>query len=145
MTYYYYTDSANLPRGPVSLDQLQALATSGAIDADSLFVPVGADQWLPITILIPTVVPAPRYEPLAIWGFVLSLCSVIGCGFFLGIPGIVCAHLARKKIRENPRLLGKEFALVALIVGYIMTVLSLLYVGGIITLAILEATTAHHP
>jgi hypothetical protein len=62
--------------------------------------------------------PATGYSILAIVSF---FCSV---WVFLGfIPGLICGHLARAKMRENPRLKGKELATAGLAVSY--TVLGL--------------------
>src|SRR6266853_2086934 len=63
----------------------------------------------------PTTAPAPstavgRTEPLAIWSFVLSMLSLACCGFVLGIPGVICGHLALSKIQKEPQLQGKGLA-----------------------------------
>lgn len=60
-------------------------------------------------------------------------CGVLslGLGFFMlgilaGIPAIVCGHLGRARIRKSGYgLRGKGMALAGLIVGYVMSVLSM--------------------
>src|SRR5438132_7193200 len=79
----------------------------------------------------PTGTPAaPRTEPLAIWSLVLSALSVLGCLFLTLVPGIICGHVARSKIRRsNGALQGMNMALAALIIGYVQVPLAVL--GGI--------------
>src|SRR5262245_47498125 len=43
-----------------------------------------------------------KTEPRAIWSLVLSIVSLFSCGFILGVPGVICGHLALSKIRRNP-------------------------------------------
>src|SRR5581483_1744024 len=60
-----------------------------------------------------------RTEPLAIWSLVLSILSWFGCFFLTVIPALVCAHVARSRIKKsNGALVGMNLALVALILGY---------------------------
>jgi hypothetical protein len=42
----------------------------------------------------------------------------LSCVFFL--PGIVCGHIAIRKIRRDPTLCGKGMAVAAVIVGYVI-------------------------
>jgi hypothetical protein len=54
-------------------------------------------------------------------------CSVwVVLGF---IPGIICGHLARAKMRRNPRLKGKEMARAGLAIGYTVLGLVLAVLG----------------
>ena len=58
-------------------------------------------------------------------GGVLSL----GTGFLTGIPAVVCGHLGRARIRKSgDGLRGKGMALAGLILGYVMSVVSVLVV-----------------
>lgn len=53
----------------------------------------------------------------------LALCiflPIFGC-----IPGIICGHIARSKIRNNAVLTGDGFATAGLIVGYAILILFL--------------------
>lgn len=68
-----------------------------------------------------TAVPAVRTgrtEPLAIWSLVLSCLSLVCCGFIIGIPGVICGHIALSKIRAQPGLEGRGMAMAGLIIGY---------------------------
>jgi hypothetical protein len=76
----------------------------------------------------PLSAPAGRTEPLAIWSLVLSALSLVCCGFILGIPGVICGHLALAKIQKEPQLQGKGLATAGLIIGYVAIAFWLVYV-----------------
>lgn len=65
---------------------------------------------------------AQRTSRLAIAAFVCSLSSLATCIGWL--PGIICGHLARSRIRRNPSLRGSDVALAGLIIGYAMLILT---------------------
>jgi len=73
-----------------------------------------------------------RIEPLAIAAIVLSSLGVLTLGI-LAIPGIICGHLARKRI-EDEVTRSKSLATAALIVGYsvlsLYILLPILFFGG---------------
>src|SRR5260221_14522519 len=82
----------------------------------------------------PASVPVVKTEPLAIWSFVLSLLSLVCCGFILGIPGVVCGHLALSKLQKEPQSQGKGLATAGLVIGYVAIAFWLIYVvffGGL--------------
>jgi hypothetical protein len=82
----------------------------------------------------PVSIPAVRTEPLAIWSLVLSCVSIACCGPVLGIPGIVCGHLALSKIRLQPTLEGRGMAMAGLIIGYLVIafwVVWVIFFGGL--------------
>ncbi|MBU6400464.1 MAG: DUF4190 domain-containing protein [Verrucomicrobia bacterium] len=54
---------------------------------------------------------------LAVASLVLSIATII-LGPFGCIPGIICGHLAKARIRRDPRLTGKGLATAGLAVGY---------------------------
>jgi general secretion pathway protein G len=75
---------------------------------------------------------AGKTEPLAIWSLVLSIVSLFSCGFILGIPGVICGHLALSKIRKNTTLEGHGIAVAALIIGYVSIMLWLILITPIL-------------
>ena len=75
---------------------------------------------------------AGKTEPLAIWSLVLSIVSLFSCGFILGIPGVICGHLALSKIRRNTTLEGHGIAVAALIIGYVSITLWLILIMPIL-------------
>lgn len=133
---YYYTDNNNQTIGPVSLDRLHSLCSSGALNASAMIAPVGSQQWSPIGTLIPTVAPAAPVaappatpiEPLALSSFITSLAGFVCCPIILpSIAGAVLGHLALSKFKKNPRLVGKGFAVAGLIIGYVGVAVQILY------------------
>ena len=68
--------------------------------------------------------PVPDFRP-GIASLVCSLSSLLICVGWL--PGIICGHLARARIRRDPSLQGSGLAKWGLITGYTMLVLT---VGG---------------
>lgn len=63
---------------------------------------------------------APRTCGLAIASLVLSL---LGCAFVTAIAGVICGHLALKRIRNNAALSGRGLAMAGVIIGYVMIAL----------------------
>lgn len=98
------------------------------------------DTNLPPSTPPPAIPPSPiaatnagRTEPLAIASLVLSLLGIVCCGFILAIPGIICGHMALSKINRQPELGGRGMALAGTIIGYIVTIGSIiwLFFGGL--------------
>jgi hypothetical protein len=51
----------------------------------------------------------------------------LGLGFIAGIPAVICGHLGRARIRKSgDELRGKGMALAGLILGYVMSIVSVL-------------------
>ncbi|MCX6935202.1 MAG: GYF domain-containing protein [Verrucomicrobia bacterium] len=58
---YYYVDAQNQAAGPLTLDELQSLHTAGTINAATLVVPEGAQDWVAFSTLPPVAAqPAPQ-------------------------------------------------------------------------------------
>jgi hypothetical protein len=75
-----------------------------------------------------------KVEPLAIWSLVLSALGMVCCGFILGIPGVICGHIALSKIRSQPGLEGRGLAIAGLVIGYVSIAFWFVYVvffGGL--------------
>ncbi len=59
---------------------------------------------------------------------ILSLMMFCCCGFVLGIPGIICGHVARAQIRDsNGGQTGEGLAMAGLIISYLGTVISICF------------------
>jgi hypothetical protein len=59
-----------------------------------------------------------RTSRLAIASLVCSLLSLVTC---LGwLPGIICGHMAKSRIRRNPALKGRGLATAGLVIGYLV-------------------------
>jgi hypothetical protein len=88
----------------------------------------------PGSTALATSAAAMKTEPLAIWSFVLSLLGLVCCGFILGIPGVICGHLALSKLQKEPQLQGKGLATAGLIIGYVAIAFWVIYIvffGGL--------------
>jgi hypothetical protein len=84
----------------------------------------------------------PPTEGLAIASLVISCAAVLGLcaygiGGFLGIIGALMGHSARRRIRINGSN-GAGMALAGIIVGWIMTAISLLAITGLIIAVVLS-------
>jgi hypothetical protein len=62
--------------------------------------------------------PVPQTSGLAIASLVCSLASLVTCVSWL--PGIICGHLAKSRIRRNPSLKGSGLATTGLTIGYLI-------------------------
>ena len=65
-----------------------------------------------------------KTDGVAIASLVLS-CMSVAIGPFGFIPGIICGHIARSRIRQNPAMGGDGLALAGLIIGYLFLLIML--------------------
>lgn len=70
--------------------------------------------------------PLPPTNTLAIIALVASIFAVMSSLFLAGIAGIIMGHMARKQIRQSGER-GDGMAIAALWVGYVGTILGLLF------------------
>jgi hypothetical protein len=144
---YYYTDSANQPRGPVSLEDLRGLAHTGHLNRGTMVAAVGTSQWIPLASVLPDVALslAGRTDPLAVWSLVLGIAGLVACwlccGPLLSIPALITGHISLSKIKRDPQLEGRGLAIAGLITGYAAMALFLLYVFLVGGVAFLEGFT----
>jgi hypothetical protein len=77
---------------------------------------------------------APKTSGLAVASLVCSIGSfiIIPFGF---IPGIICGHMALKRIAQTPALRGRGMAKAGLIIGYVAVALCLLVVIAVLALS----------
>lgn len=62
------------------------------------------------------------------------VCVSLVTGLLLAIPGIVCGHIALNQCNRNPRMKEKNYAVAALIAGYVVLGLLVLTLVGLFTL-----------
>jgi hypothetical protein len=70
----------------------------------------------------------PRTSGLAIASLICSCASLVA-GPFGAIPGVICGHMARARIRRDPSLGGHGLAKAGLIVGYSLLGLMVVWLG----------------
>jgi len=139
---WYYADGDE-QRGPVTESVLIGLVEQGVVRADTLVWNASMSDWRPYSEVhaqsdpmrtndtVATGAPAApsaggQTETLAIVSLVLGILSC-GCGCLLGIPAIICGHIALNNIKASEgRLEGRPLAIVGLVLGYTMLVLSIL-------------------
>lgn len=71
-----------------------------------------------------------RFSKLAIIAFAISLLAAYNIIFrasasgidITSVPAIICAHLARSKMKKDPTLKGRKLANASLIIGYLCLV-----------------------
>jgi hypothetical protein len=69
----------------------------------------------------------PPTTPLAIWSLALGIASLAFCCLPLGIPAVICGHMARSCVKRGPQdASGSGMALAGLITGYLSIVLTIL-------------------
>lgn len=99
---------------------------------------VGGDAIVPGQ---PLPMAPPPSSGMAIASMVLGIISVVSCtcygfGVLIGIPAVICGHMAMKQIKESPTLIGgRGMAQAGLITGYIGGGLSLLFIIFIVIAA----------
>jgi hypothetical protein len=125
--------------GPISLQQLQQWRTEGRINARTRVLGPGATDWktaadfpelgiaMPPSIPVAGVsgqlpaVPGDQQKGLAITSLVLGLVSLFLCfaAPLLGIPAIICGHIAHGRSRRSPAQYGGSgFAISGFVLGY---------------------------
>jgi hypothetical protein len=137
---YYYTDSGNRPQGPLSLEEIRAMAQRGQLDRGTMVAVAGNSVWTPLASLLPDVaLQAPgRTDPLAVWSLILGIVGFIACsccGPLLSVPAIVTGHISLSNCSRDPKLEGKGMAIAGLVTGYVaiaIFIAQLFLFGGLV-------------
>ncbi|HEX3855783.1 MAG TPA: DUF4190 domain-containing protein [Verrucomicrobiae bacterium] len=85
----------------------------------------GTDAAPPLPDTVPVI--AQKTSALAVASLVCSLLSLVTCVGWL--PGIICGHLAKSRIRRNPALKGNGLASAGLAIGYLILLLEVASAG----------------
>jgi hypothetical protein len=85
----------------------------------------GTDAAPPLPDIVP--VTTQKTSALAVASLVCSLLSLVICVGWL--PGILCGHLAKSRIRRNPALKGSGLATAGLAIGYLILLLEVASAG----------------
>jgi competence protein ComGC len=150
--------------GPIDLEQLQQWAAQGRVNPQTRIQPEGTAEWKPATEVPevqaalaaagfgPALAPPPqpvgpaagaaRETTLAITSFVLGIVSVVllCLGPLLGIPAIICGHIAHSRTRRAPAQYGGGgFAIAGFVLGYVGLALSLLVLPAMLLPALSQA------
>lgn len=70
---------------------------------------------------------------LAIWSLVLGVLSLTCFGLVTGVPGVICGHKARTRIKaSNGSVTGDGLAVAGLITGYLGSVFTGIFMTGVL-------------
>jgi len=162
----WYYGRADQQSGPVDEFTLRGKIAAGEVTADSLVWCDGMGDWQPLADVPdlqqpladgiyapPGTSPSPGlggytmgYQPptcgLAIASMVCGISAVVmlmcyGLGALVGIPAVICGHMAMRKIREAPyAMAGRGMAIAGLITGY--SAMALMLVGVIFFIVLIS-------
>ena len=158
MSQGYYGSSAG-QSGPVEDQEIRAMISAGSIGPETLVWRDGMKDWLPLST-VPELggqmsgpypqhyAPAPGYygspvapsSGLAIASMVCGIVGYLTCYFvaILGIPAVICGHMALSQIKNSPVPMGgRGMAIAGLVLGYLGIAITL---GLIIFFGIAIAT-----
>jgi hypothetical protein len=82
---------------------------------------VSASATVPPSLTGGIVTTAQKTSGLAIASLICSATSLVTCVGW--VPGIICGHLAKSRIRRNPSLKGSGLATAGLLIGYLILAL----------------------
>jgi len=118
---YHYLDNNNQPSGPVSLDEIRALARDGKIPADPKVAPPGAAEWRPLSSLPPTPPSAPPPPP-ATGGSRVSMPAGTVLGDFVGTLLKHVAGWLSPAFLEGSLAFARKIGQYAVLLGAVLTV-----------------------
>jgi hypothetical protein len=147
MGHWYYGENGQQV-GPVDEGSIRAGIHQGRVSLQTLVWREGMPDWLPLSqvpelsgqTVVPTGHPASPYTPPgapyqpyaqnfaptsgnAIASMVCGIMGLVTCLIILGIPAVICGHLALKQINESALPMGgRGMALSGLIMGYIQII-----------------------
>lgn len=152
MADWYYGENGQ-QIGPLDENAIRMAIGQGRLNQQTLVWREGMPSWTALAnvpeLFSPSVVgPAyPGYGPgaapmmmrtsgVAIASMVCGLVGLLGCIFFwgiLGIPAVVCGHMAMHSIANSPvPVAGRGMAITGLIMGYLQILMMLGMIGAII-------------
>jgi hypothetical protein len=135
---WYYGENGQR-QGPVSEADLGSLIAAGRIGPATLIWREGMAQWMPLGYVssqggLDVLPPSSDYDllrpattsGLAIASLVCGIVSLVSCMIFLGIPAVICGHMAMRQIANSRNLVnGQGMALAGLVCGYLTSLLTL--------------------
>lgn len=146
MPQWYYGSSAG-QTGPVEDHEIRALIAGGTVTPETLVWRDGMQDWTPLRAVpelggqalgpyTPPYATVPGYyappvmptNGLAIASMVCGIVGYCTCYFvgILGIPAVICGHLALTQIRNSPVPMGgRGMAIAGLILGYLGILITL--------------------
>jgi hypothetical protein len=143
-----YVHRNNQQLGPFTEAEIKAQLASGVISPQDHVWWEGQANWIPLaqsSLMAPAAVTIPgvstipvtpvvsnvggSLQPtskLAIWALVCGCLSLI-CNIFTAIPAIILGHMGLAETKRNPAVQGRGLAMAGMIIGYIITTLTVAY------------------
>jgi hypothetical protein len=131
--------------GPVGDAEFSALIAAQRITPETVVWREGMREWVSLSQLrangglpdqsVPMVVGMmnPTTSGLAITSLVLGIAGLVSCFFVLGIPAVVCGHMALNQIANSPvPMVGRGLAIGGLVCGYLTSLITLVFFGSIL-------------
>jgi len=142
MADWFYGNSGQ-QMGPIDDAGLNTLVATGQIGPGTLLWREGMPHWLTLDQLrvgggiYLTTSPqfsgpgmmAPATSGLAIASLVCGIVGLVACQVYIGIPAVICGHLAMNQIANSPTpMIGRGMALAGLACGYIAVLMMLSFI-----------------
>ena len=131
--------------GPVEDAEFSALMASQRITPATMIWREGMPGWAPLAHvqasggLLHGTGPMmlnmmnPATSGLSIASLVLGVAGLISCIIVLGIPAVICGHMALHQIARSPvPMVGRGMAIAGLVCGYLTTLMSLVFLGFLV-------------
>ncbi|MES2923272.1 MAG: DUF4190 domain-containing protein [Verrucomicrobiota bacterium] len=146
MAQWFYGDNGQ-QMGPIDDAGLNTLVATGQIGPATLLWREGMPRWLTLDQLRAeggiylTTAPQfighgmmnPATSGLAIASLVCGIVSLVTCLVFIGIPAVICGHLAMNQIANSPTpMVGRGMALAGLVCGYLSVLIMLSFIVTVI-------------
>jgi hypothetical protein len=145
MALWFYGENGQ-QAGPVDDTALNELVTSGRINGATMLWREGMPAWLTHDQLrangglYPQPTPqsigygmTPATSGLAIASMICGILTLVTCMVFLGIPAVICGHMAMNEIDKSPvPRAGRGMAVAGLACGYLGLVICLWFIGSVI-------------
>lgn len=145
MVQWYYGENGQ-QAGPVSEADLGALIASGRIGPATMLWREGMPYWTPLAHVsaqggLSMVPPHSGYNllhptttsGLAITSLVCGIVGLVSCVVFIGIPAVICGHMAMHQIANSrDMVVGRGMALAGLICGYLCLLIMISFIAMMI-------------
>ncbi|GAA5119756.1 DUF4190 domain-containing protein [Luteolibacter yonseiensis] len=136
MTEWYYGEGGRR-FGPVSEQDLGSLIAAGRVRVETMIWCEGMEECRSLARVsaeggLEVLPPSMGYELLrpgtrsgwAVASLVFGILGLVSCMLFLGIPAVVCGHVALQQIRNSRgRIVGEDTAHGGLLYGYLCVVI----------------------
>ena len=141
MAQWFYGENGQ-QAGPVADAEFSALIAAQRITPATMVWREGMPAWAPLSQvqasggLFPPATPMmagmmnPTTSGMAIASLVFGIVGLVSCLVFLGIPAVICGHVAMSQIANSPvPMVGRGMALAGLVCGYLAVLVMLVFIG----------------